>query len=61
MQAVADARARGVSTLVVGIATAGGPADQALNDMALAGGHPRTGATPAYYPVSNIADLKRNI
>jgi hypothetical protein len=61
VQAVADARTRGVSTLVVGIATAGGPAEKALNDMAVAGGRPRTGATPAYYPVSNIADLKSTL
>jgi hypothetical protein len=58
VQAVADARARGVATVVVGIATAGGAADKALTDMAVAGGRPRTGAMPAYYPVSNIADLK---
>ena len=61
VQAVADARARGVSTLVVGIATAGGSAERALNDMAVAGGRARTGATPAYYPVSNIADLKNTL
>jgi hypothetical protein len=58
VQAIADARARGVSTIVVGIATAGGPADQALSAMAVAGGHARTGAAPAYYPLSNLADLK---
>jgi hypothetical protein len=58
VQAIADARTRGVSTIVVGIATAGGPADKALSDMAVAGGHARTGASPAYYPVSNLADLK---
>jgi von Willebrand factor type A domain len=61
VQAVADARASGVPTLVVGIATAGGSAERALNDMAVAGGRPRTGATPAYYPVSNIADLKNTL
>ena len=61
VQAVADARARGVPTLVVGIATAGGSAERALNDMAVAGGRARTGATPAYYPVSNIADLKNTL
>jgi hypothetical protein len=57
VEAVADAHARGVATVVVGIATAGGPAEKALGDMALAGGRPRAGATPAYYPLSNIADL----
>ena len=61
VQAVADARARGVPTLVVGIATAGGSAERALNDMAVAGGRARTGATPAYYPVSNIPDLKNTL
>jgi len=58
VQAIADARTRGVSTIVVGIATAGGPADQALSAMAVAGGHARTGASPAYYPLANLADLK---
>lgn len=57
-QAIADAQARGISTIVVGIAIAGGAADQSLSAMALAGGRARLGATPAYYPLSNIADLK---
>lgn len=57
-QAVADARARGILTTVVGIATAGGPAEASLNAMAVAGGAPRAGATTAYYPVSNIAELE---
>jgi hypothetical protein len=57
VQAVASARGRGVSTIVVGLATAGGPADPVLNDMAMAGGFPRTGATPVYTPVSAIGEL----
>jgi len=58
VQAIADARAGGVSTAVVGIATAGGPAEASLNAMAAAGGVARTGVAPAFYPVSNIDELK---
>jgi hypothetical protein len=53
--AVADARAAGFSTFVVGIATAGS-ADGTLSDMARAGGLPRSG-TPSYYAVASAADL----
>jgi hypothetical protein len=45
------AAAAGFHTFVVGIATAGTNADTTLNQMAMAGGEPRMGATK-YYPAS---------
>jgi hypothetical protein len=54
--AVTAARASGFPTFVIGIATAGGNADDTLSAMATAGGLPRAG-TPSYYPVASAADL----
>ena len=55
--AVSDAAGRGFATFVVGIATASIPfADQALSQMAVAGGRARSG-TPAYYPVGSTSEL----
>jgi hypothetical protein len=56
--AVKDAKAMGIPTFVIGIATAGmGSADDTLTKMANEGGFARTD-TPAYYSVSSAADLK---
>jgi hypothetical protein len=57
VKAVEDVAALGFPTFVIGIATSGSTADGTLNMMAQKGGHPRTGMTPEYYPVSNSADL----
>ena len=57
IQAVTDAAAMGVSTFVVGVATAGTTGDTTLSSMATAGGFARQGVSPAYYPVSSTADL----
>jgi hypothetical protein len=57
VQAVADARARGIPTVVVGIATEGGSADATLTNMARAGGLARAAQPPAYYPVTRVGDL----
>ena len=56
MQAITDARNAGFPTTVLGIATAGGMAEMTLDEMAVAGGRPRTGS-PRYTPVANIAEL----
>jgi hypothetical protein len=56
-QAVTDARSRGIPTVVVGIATEGGPADATLTSMAIAGGLARAAPPPAYYPVARVGDL----
>jgi len=55
--AVKDAKAMGIPTFVIGIATGMGAADQTLTTMANEGGFARTG-TPAYYSVNSSADLK---
>ena len=52
IQAAAAARTLGFSTIVVGAATPGGPADAVLNNLAAAGGH-----APAYIPLSNVGQL----
>jgi hypothetical protein len=59
--AVTASAAAGIPVFVVGVATAGVTsgmidADMVLNMLANAGGRPRQG-TPAYYSVSNAADL----
>jgi von Willebrand factor type A domain len=54
--AVADARALGIPTMVIGIATAGEPADATLTAMAIAGGYARA-TSPAYYPVASADEL----
>lgn len=54
---VAEAKAAGFDTFVIGIATAGTNADRVLSEMAMAGGRARMGAMPPYYPVANRADL----
>jgi len=56
VQAITDARNAGFPTTVLGIATAGGMAEMTLDEMAVAGGRPRTGS-PRYTPVANIAEL----
>jgi hypothetical protein len=57
MTAVGDAKTAGFPTFVVGIATSGmGTADTTLNNLASAGGLPRSG-TPSYYSVNNADDL----
>jgi hypothetical protein len=61
--AIAQAKAAGLPTFVLGIATSGTTADTTLNDMATAGGEPRAG-TPLYYPATNgkeIADALTQI
>jgi hypothetical protein len=56
VRAVDDARGAGVSTFVVGLATSGGPADAALDQISRSGGLPRDGS-PAYFPASSFADV----
>ncbi|HEY7376215.1 MAG TPA: hypothetical protein VIF57_28900 [Polyangia bacterium] len=56
IDAIVDATTRGFLTYVVGIATANGPADAVLDQMAQAGAAPRAGS-PAYYPVSSRDDM----
>jgi hypothetical protein len=57
IQAVADARQLGIPTMVIGIATAGQPADVVLSAMAVAGGYALANSTPAYYPVTTAGEL----
>jgi hypothetical protein len=54
--AVADAKAAGVPTFVVGI-SAGGAAEQALNQMAVEGGYPQANQPTQFYPVSSTAEF----
>ena len=54
--AVSAAATAGYPTFVVGISTAAGAADSALNMMAVAGGFPRVGVTQ-YYPVTSTAEF----
>jgi hypothetical protein len=56
IQAVVDAQAAGVGTFVVGIGGTLATADLTLNQMAAAGGYPRTDA-PLYYPTTSTSDL----
>jgi hypothetical protein len=56
VSAISDAFAMNVATFVVGLATSGGPADEALTEMANAGGFARA-ASPPYYPASSSAEL----
>ena len=53
---MAAARAAGLPTFVVGIATAGTAADTTLNAMAEAGGQARA-ANPRYFPATSQSDL----
>ena len=55
-QVVSEARAAGVSSFVVGIATANTDAHSALNAMAEGSGHARAGATK-YFPAGSRAEL----
>jgi len=48
--------ALGIPTFVLGIGVSG-PAEATLTQMALAGGEPRAGPGPLYYPVASAADL----
>ena len=54
--AVTAALGTGVYTFVVGLATAGGPANAALEEIALHGGFSRAGS-PVYFPASSSGDL----
>jgi len=57
--AVTSAKAAGFQTFVVGIATAADAmATATLNQMALNGGVPQTGAATSYYAVSDTATLE---
>jgi hypothetical protein len=56
VQAITEAHNAGFPTTVLGIATAGGMAEMTLDEMAIAGGRPRTGS-PRYTPVASIAEL----
>ncbi len=56
VEAVAAAAKEGYKTFVVGIATTMGDAHMVLNQMAEAGGAPRTG-DPRYFPVKNRQEL----
>jgi hypothetical protein len=56
VQALADAAAQGLHTFVVGIAVAGSRQQTALNQMAVAGGEPRAGATQ-YYSALDRAEI----
>jgi hypothetical protein len=56
MDAIAGAAASGISTFVIGIATADTDADRILAEFARAGGRPRPGAQP-YFPVENRKGL----
>ena len=57
IQAVEDARQLGIPTMVIGIATAGQPADPVLRAMAVAGGYATANSPPAYYPVASAGAL----
>jgi len=57
IEAVADARQLGIPTMVIGIATAGQPADAVLSAMAVAGGYALANSSPAYYPVTSAGQL----
>lgn len=57
IDAVADAQAAGISTFVVGVATAGSEAHQTLNQMADKGGRPRNDPAARYYPVASRDEL----
>jgi hypothetical protein len=54
--AIAQAKAAGLPTFVLGVATSGTTADTTLNDMATAGGEPRA-AVPLYYPATNGKEI----
>jgi hypothetical protein len=56
VQAITDAAAARIETLVAGVGTAGGPADVTLARMAVAGGLARA-APPTYVPVAGSSDL----
>ena len=58
IQAVADARQLGIPTMVIGIATAGQPADAVMSAMAVAGGYALANSAPAYYPVTSAGELR---
>jgi hypothetical protein len=55
--AVADAQTAGISTFVVGVATAGSDAHETLNQMADKGGRPRADPAARYYPVTSRDEL----
>jgi hypothetical protein len=54
--AVAAAKTAGFPTFVVGI-SAGGAAEQVMNQMAVEGGYPQTNQATQYYPVSSTAEF----
>jgi hypothetical protein len=58
VDAITAANTAGFKTFVVGIATASdADADMTLTNMANAGGVPRAGQTPPYYPIASQAEL----
>ena len=57
INAVANAKAAGFPTFVVGIGNVS-TATTTLNSMAVAGGYPQTGATTQYYAVVDTASLE---
>jgi len=56
VQAIVDAHNAGFPTKVLGIASAGGITATTLDEMAVAGGLPRTGS-PRYTPVADATEL----
>jgi hypothetical protein len=60
VQAVQSAAAAGFKTYVIGIAI-GSEGTATLNEMAAAGGVPRTDPMFQFYPVANRADLTRSL
>lgn len=57
VDAVSAALTAGYPTFVVGVATTKDSATEALNDMAVAGGRPRTGGDLSYYLATTGAEL----
>jgi hypothetical protein len=58
VQSIASYAAQGLPTYVIGIQNEGDTEDtQVLDEMAVAGGRPQTGADTSYYAVSSEADL----
>lgn len=57
IQAITNAVTAGVGTCVIGLGTAGGPADATLAQMAAAAGSGSCPGSPAYTPISSGAGL----
>jgi hypothetical protein len=60
VDAVAELNAKGIVTLVIGFGkdTASGNATRVLNRAAIAGGHPREGASESYYQANSVEELR---